>query len=44
MAPPSFAFDLMRNAVLSLAVKHPSVRSLINPRQTFGDHLRRARR
>jgi 3-(3-hydroxy-phenyl)propionate hydroxylase len=34
MAPPSFAFDLMRRAVLSLAVKHPGVRSLINPRQT----------
>jgi 3-(3-hydroxy-phenyl)propionate hydroxylase len=34
MAPPSFAFDLMRTAVLSLAVKHPHVRSLINPRQT----------
>jgi 3-(3-hydroxy-phenyl)propionate hydroxylase len=34
MAPPSFAFDLMRRAVLGLAVKHPSMRSLINPRQT----------
>ena len=34
MAPPSFAFDLMRNAVLGLAVKHPGVRSLINPRQS----------
>ncbi|GJH13536.1 FAD-dependent oxidoreductase [Caballeronia novacaledonica] len=34
MAPPSFAFDLMRTAVLSLAAKHPEVRSLINPRQT----------
>lgn len=34
MAPPSFAFELMRKAVLSLAVKHASVRSLINPRQT----------
>jgi len=34
MAPPSFAFDLMRKAVLSLAVKHENVRSLINPRQT----------
>jgi 3-(3-hydroxy-phenyl)propionate hydroxylase len=34
MAPPSFAFDLMRNAVLSLAVKHAGVRSLINPRQS----------
>ncbi|WP_454825124.1 FAD-dependent oxidoreductase [Paraburkholderia xenovorans] len=34
MAPPSFAFELMRNAVLSLAVAHPEVRSLINPRQS----------
>ena len=34
MAPPSFAFQLMRTAVLSLALKHPEVRSLINPRQT----------
>ncbi len=34
MAPPSFAFELMRKAVLGLAVKHPGVRALINPRQT----------
>ena len=34
MAPPSFAFTLMRKAVLSLAVKHAGLRSLINPRQT----------
>ena len=34
MAPPSFAFALLRDAVLSLAVKHESVRSLINPRQS----------
>ena len=34
MAPPSFAFELMRTAVLSLALAHPGVRSLINPRQT----------
>ncbi len=34
MAPPSAAFALMREAVLSLAVSHPQVRSLINPRQT----------
>lgn len=33
MAPPSFAFDLMRKAVLTLAVRHPALRSLINPRQ-----------
>ncbi|MEM5448669.1 FAD-dependent oxidoreductase [Paraburkholderia guartelaensis] len=34
MAPPSFAFDLMRTAVLSLAREHAAVRALINPRQT----------
>jgi 3-(3-hydroxy-phenyl)propionate hydroxylase len=34
MAPPSFAFALMRTAVLSLAAQHPAVRSLINPRQS----------
>jgi len=34
MAPPSFAFDLMRKAVLSLAIKHARLRSLINPRQS----------
>lgn len=34
MAPPSFAFDLMRRAVLSLAADHPSLSALINPRQT----------
>jgi 3-(3-hydroxy-phenyl)propionate hydroxylase len=34
MAPPSYAFALMRTAVLSLAEKHPAVRSLINPRQS----------
>ncbi|OAJ65397.1 FAD-dependent oxidoreductase [Paraburkholderia ginsengiterrae] len=34
MAPPSFAFDLMRTAVLSLAERHAAVRPLINPRQT----------
>ncbi|MGU7813724.1 FAD-dependent oxidoreductase [Burkholderia sp. AW49-1] len=34
MAPPSFAFELMRKAVLTLAVRHPALRSLINPRQT----------
>jgi 3-(3-hydroxy-phenyl)propionate hydroxylase len=35
MAPPSFAFDLLRTAVLSLAERHPEVRPLINPRQTL---------
>lgn len=34
MAPPSFAFEQMRKAVLTLAVEHPALRSLINPRQT----------
>jgi 3-(3-hydroxy-phenyl)propionate hydroxylase len=34
MAPPSFAFDLMRTAVLGLAQRHAAVRPLINPRQT----------
>ncbi|MGU7775298.1 FAD-dependent oxidoreductase [Burkholderia sp. MR1-5-21] len=34
MAPPSFAFELMRKAVLTLALAHPALRSLINPRQT----------
>jgi 3-(3-hydroxy-phenyl)propionate hydroxylase len=34
MAPPSHGFKLMREAVLSLAPKHPWLRSLINPRQT----------
>ncbi len=34
MAPPSFAFALMREAVLGLAGKHRGLRSLINPRQT----------
>lgn len=34
MAPPSPAYALMRDAVLGLAVRHPGLRSLINPRQT----------
>ncbi|HMN79749.1 MAG TPA: FAD-dependent oxidoreductase [Burkholderiaceae bacterium] len=34
MAPPTFAWSLMRTAALGLAVRHPEVRSLINPRQT----------
>ena len=34
MAPPSFAFDLMRKAVLGLAARHPGLQTLINPRQT----------
>ncbi len=34
MAPPSFAFEMMRTAVLSLAAQHAEVRALINPRQT----------
>ncbi len=34
MAPPNFAYQLMREATLRLAVTDPTVRSLINPRQT----------
>jgi 3-(3-hydroxy-phenyl)propionate hydroxylase len=34
MALPSFAFDLMRKAVLSLAIKNERLRPLINLRQT----------
>lgn len=34
MAPPNFAFRLMREATLRLAVIDPRVRSLINPRQS----------
>ncbi len=40
MAPPSFAFELMRKAVLGLAVRHAEVRALINPRQTSAIHYR----
>lgn len=38
MAPPSSGFRLMRDAVLSLAEKHPALRSLINPRQSSVIH------
>lgn len=34
MAPPNFAFELMRTAVLGLAGRHAGLRPLINPRQT----------
>jgi 3-(3-hydroxy-phenyl)propionate hydroxylase len=34
MAPPNFAFSLMREATLRLALDEPAVRSLINPRQS----------
>ncbi|CAG2145888.1 3-(3-hydroxy-phenyl)propionate/3-hydroxycinnamic acid hydroxylase [Cupriavidus yeoncheonensis] len=34
MAPPNFAFSLMREATLRLALDQPAVRSLINPRQS----------
>nr|WP_236599694.1 FAD-dependent monooxygenase [Ramlibacter alkalitolerans] len=34
MAPPDFAFRLMREATLRLALDQPAVRSLINPRQS----------
>jgi 3-(3-hydroxy-phenyl)propionate hydroxylase len=33
MAPPDFAFDLMRTAVLGLAARHPGLRPLISPRR-----------
>ena len=34
MAPPDFAFRMMREAALRLALDEPAVRSLINPRQS----------
>ncbi len=34
MAPPNFAFKLLREAALRLALLNPAVRSLINPRQS----------
>jgi 3-(3-hydroxy-phenyl)propionate hydroxylase len=34
MAPPNFAFRLMREATLRLAVSDPKLRPLINPRQS----------
>jgi 3-(3-hydroxy-phenyl)propionate hydroxylase len=34
MAPPDFAFRLMREATLRVAMDDPAVRSLINPRQS----------
>jgi 3-(3-hydroxy-phenyl)propionate hydroxylase len=34
MAPPNFAFELMRQAALRLACVDPRVQSLINPRQS----------
>ena len=34
MAPPDFAYRLMREATLKLALNDPQVRSLINPRQS----------
>lgn len=38
MAPPSFAFEQMRKAVLTLAIDHSEVRPLINPRQSSTIH------
>ena len=40
MAPPDFAFRLMREAALRLAQVDPSVRPLINPRQSSAIHYR----
>ncbi|MBF6618137.1 MAG: FAD-dependent monooxygenase [Candidimonas sp.] len=34
MAPPNYGFKLMRDAALRLGVVDPSVRSLVNPRQS----------
>ena len=34
MAPPSRGYEVMRDAVLSLATKHPALAHLINPRQS----------
>jgi 3-(3-hydroxy-phenyl)propionate hydroxylase len=34
MAPPTFGYELMRDAVLSLAKDHPAVATLIDPRQS----------
>jgi 3-(3-hydroxy-phenyl)propionate hydroxylase len=34
MAPPSRGFTLMREAALSLAVSHPQIATVVNPRQT----------
>jgi 3-(3-hydroxy-phenyl)propionate hydroxylase len=34
MSPPSRGFDLLREAALSLAGRHPDIAALINPRQT----------
>lgn len=34
MAPPSRGFEVMRDAVLALAARHPGLSSLINPRQS----------
>ncbi|WP_025138140.1 FAD-dependent monooxygenase [Achromobacter sp. DH1f] len=34
MSPPNRGFDLMREACLSLAARHPGIARLINPRQT----------
>jgi 3-(3-hydroxy-phenyl)propionate hydroxylase len=38
MAPPNFAFKLMRTATLKLALADEKVRSLINPRQSTPIH------
>jgi 3-(3-hydroxy-phenyl)propionate hydroxylase len=38
MAPPSDGYKIMREAVLSLAAKHPALSTLINPRQSSAIH------
>jgi 3-(3-hydroxy-phenyl)propionate hydroxylase len=38
MAPPSNGYQIMREAVLSLAARHPALSTLINPRQSSAIH------
>lgn len=38
MAPPSDGYEIMREAVLSLAARHPALSTLINPRQSSAIH------
>jgi len=38
MAPPSDGYKIMREAVLSLAAKHPAMSTLIDPRQSSAIH------
>lgn len=38
MSPPNRGFELMREACLSLAGRHPGIARLVNPRQTHAIH------